>query len=74
MAGNASSLTLGGNISIAGTFSLTDAAIIPAGNTISYGTNGILNYSGTASQTATENEFPVLNGPKDLKIDKIVIQ
>lgn len=67
--GSATSLTLVGNISITGTLSLTDAAIILAGNTLSYGTNGILDYSGTASQTATDNEFPALNGPQELKID-----
>jgi hypothetical protein len=67
--GSATSLALAGNISINGTLSLEDATIIPAGNTLIYGTNGVLDYSGTASQTATDNEFPALNGPQVLKID-----
>jgi len=67
--GSTTSLTLAGNISIIGTLSLADAAIIPAGNTLSYGTNGNLNYSGIASQTTTVNEFPALDGPNHLIID-----
>jgi len=67
--GNTTSLAMAGNISINGTLSLADAVIIPAGNMLSYGVNGILKYSGTASQTTTINEFPELNGPKDLIIE-----
>ena len=67
--GSTTSLTLAGNISINGTLSLADAGITPDGHSLSYGTNGILKYSGTASQTTTINEFPDLNGPKDLFIE-----
>jgi hypothetical protein len=67
--GSSTSLTMTGNISINGTFSLADAAIIPAGHTISYGTGGILTYSGITAQTTSVNEFPELNGPRDLTIE-----
>ena len=62
-------MTLAGNISTNGTLSLADAAIIPAEHSLSYGTNGILKYSGIASQTTTINEFPALNGPNELIIE-----
>jgi hypothetical protein len=67
--GSSTSLTMTGNILINGTVSLADAAIIAAGHTISYGTGGILAYSGIAGQTTTVDEFPDLNGPKDLIIE-----
>ena len=67
--GSGTLLTLAGDISINGTLSLADAAINPAEHLLSYGAIGILKYSGIAPQTTSINEFPAVNGPKELVIE-----
>ena len=71
IAGIATNLTLNGNITIWGTLSLSDATINLNGNTLGYGSAGILKYTGGLAQTSSFVEFPVLNGPANLSIENL---
>jgi hypothetical protein len=58
-------VTLGNSLAVNGTLTLTEGTL---SGTLSYGTDGILNYNGTSYTTTTDVEFPASNGPKTLTI------
>ncbi|MBP6872485.1 MAG: hypothetical protein KBC43_10805 [Bacteroidales bacterium] len=70
---NATSLTLTNSpVTINGTLVLvSDSAInsVIASGTISYGSNGTLEYQGDTAQVTTDIEFPSTSGPYNLKIN-----
>ncbi|MFH0991207.1 MAG: right-handed parallel beta-helix repeat-containing protein, partial [bacterium] len=66
---NSNGTSLQGNVVIDGKFKLKNGALNLNGKTFSYGTNGTLEYNGTAVQTTSNNEFPATNGPATLVIN-----
>ncbi len=63
------SLSASTNLALTGTLTLSTGAISLNGNTLSYGTNGILTFNGIGYSATTDAEFPATNGPKDLNIN-----
>jgi xylan 1,4-beta-xylosidase len=57
---------LSGSSLVNGTLDLKYGALTLNGNTLSYGPNGYLKYSGLIAQTATNAEFPSIGGPSNL--------
>jgi len=55
---NTAEVSLSGNVNINGTLELISGLLNLNSNTLTYGTNGILKYSGTSTQTASSVEWP----------------
>ncbi len=55
---NSAGVSLSGNLTVNGTLELISGALTLNSNTLAYGTNGVLKYSGTYVQTATAVEWP----------------
>lgn len=55
---NSAGVSLSGNLTVNGTLELINGALNLNSNTLAYGSNGILKYSGTSVQTATAIEWP----------------
>ncbi|MGE5798491.1 MAG: hypothetical protein ACM34N_17015, partial [Ignavibacteria bacterium] len=68
MIDNEEGITLSGNIVVNGTLELKRGSISLGSNSLSYGVNSTLKYSGLFEQTTTDAEFPLLNGPKNVTI------
>jgi len=66
---NSEGVTLSKSVTVNGNLELTDGEIIPNSYEISYGPEGSLTYSGEKSQTSSDIEFPISNGPASLVID-----
>jgi hypothetical protein len=60
------------NITVNGTLRLSETASLSLnGFNLSYGSNGILEYNGSATQYTTSSEFPLTNGPFALVINNV---
>ena len=69
VSGASSALTLNGNITLNGTFSLSDGSLSLNSNTLTYGGSSILKYNGSSAQTTSSSELPSSGGPNSLTID-----
>jgi endo-1,4-beta-xylanase len=68
MINNSAGVTLTHSVVVNGTMEMKSGALSLGGNALSYGPEGVLKYSGLFTQTTTDNEFPVVGGPKNLTI------
>jgi len=55
-----------GAVTVSGTLTLTSGTLTSGGGTIAFGSNGILQYDGSTTQTTSDVEFPSVSGPKQL--------
>ncbi len=65
---NNNGVTLSNSVVVNGIMELQKGQLNLDNNTLSYGNNGTLKYSGTAGLTTSDAEFPVINGPSKLVI------
>jgi hypothetical protein len=63
---NSAGVTLSHSVLVKGTLELKSGALLVGNNTLTYGLDASLKYSGTSVQTTTDVEFPSSNGPKNL--------
>jgi hypothetical protein len=64
-----SGVALSRNVVVNGTVEMKSGKLSTGDNSLLYGTNGSLRYSGTTSQVTTDAEFPSSQGPKNLIIN-----
>lgn len=65
---NSAGVTLSNSLLVNGTLDMESGALSVGDNTLVYGTNASLKYSGKSAQTTTDTEFPTSGGPKNLII------
>jgi len=65
---NSSGVTLSKNATVHGTLDVVDGSLSSGANMLSFGPGASLKYSGGTTQTTTEDEFPLINGPTNLVI------
>lgn len=68
---NSAGVALSHGVTINGLLEMKKGILSSAGNGVTYGRSGSLKYSGSSSQTTTDVEFPLSNGPKDVIIANI---
>jgi len=61
-------ITLAGNVTIQGTFYMTNGSFALGSYSLTYGSAASLRYNGSVSQTTSSNEFPSTGGPQNLII------
>jgi hypothetical protein len=65
---NESGVVLSDTITIDGSLKIQAGSLLNGNGVLSYGMNGLLEYSGSSAQTTTDGELPSYNGPKNLII------
>ncbi len=64
----AAGLILSKSVAITGTITIQSGTLSQSNDTLSYGANGTLSYSGHAAQTTSNAEFPSSRGPLNVSI------
>jgi endo-1,4-beta-xylanase len=65
---NTTGVTLSGSVLVNGTVNMQGGTLSLASDTLAYGNNGNLVYSGRTAQISTNTEFPSVNGPTNISL------